>query len=197
MFGDSVNNLDPVSFKNTLRPIQFYEKWSGEANFFLIQGENKTLRGENCLVTFESQDEWHYSLVVDVSQNTSNTDDNKYAFPISGKMNLRKDICEETQSLLFELDLSVTNKVQFEFEKSKDEFNLSHKFLYIITRLMYQTDNRNSYEQANEAEFQSYCRFKKEKKPEISMQIQEMMGKLAQDTSVNFCAVGELSMYNP
>ena len=191
------NSVNPFSFKNAPKPQAFYEKWMGEANFYLLQGEEKTLRGFNCLVSFESQADWEYSLLVDVGENTSNNDNNKYAFPITSKMNIKQDIDEKTNSVIFELELSSTNKVQLEFETSKDDYSLANKFLYIMIRQMYETDNKKGYENGGEKDFQAYWSFKKEKKPELSEAVQEIMEKLSNDKSVNFCAAGELSMYNP
>lgn len=128
------NSVNPFSFKNAPKPQAFYEKWMSEANFYLLQGEEKTLRGFNCLVSFESQADWEYSLLVDVGENTSNNDNNKYAFPITSKMNIKQDIDEKTNSVIFELELSSTNKVQLEFETSKDDYSLANKFLYIMIR---------------------------------------------------------------
>lgn len=197
MFSGYFSNLNPFSFKNAERPKAFFEKWSGEANFWLLQGDEKTKRGNDCLVLFESQSNWEYSLVVDVGQNIANSDGNKYCFPVSSKMNIKQDINEQNNSVIFELDLNATNKIQLEFETTKDDYSLANKFLYIITRLMYQTDNQKGYEGANERDFQEYWSFKKEKKPEISTAVQEIMEKLSKDKSISFCAAGELSMYNP
>jgi len=129
MFGFAFNSLNPWSeTKNTEKKTSFYTSFIGETNFYLIRDGNKELRGNNCAITFLPVSDYQYSISVDPTYfNAAGSE--KWVFPITGKeMNLTQDIPENSNSCIFELDLDKTNKIQFEFETDKDDYNSATKF---------------------------------------------------------------------
>ena len=131
-----------------------------------------------------------------------------YDFPINLDMNLQVLISSGKASYLFHIQNPAYKAcIEFEIyeysdeEDNKDldgelnEFDQSQNFLYIISRMLYQIDKQKGFKDVTDKKvFDSYWSFVEEKS-QITNDAENMYKILNKGKCIEFCAVGELSVF--
>lgn len=173
----------------------FFNGFTALANLYQIKDEEKVLRATNAQVSFSTDKKEFDFFVVIVPSKHENSND-PYYFPIDDQ---RKFCHEENEvdmtiSFFFNIDQEETIKACLEFHVTQDSFEFPSKFLGILTRLIYQMNNKKCYKDAPpDFKFDDLCPpIQGNLNASISETLLTIFEEKKNDKNVEFLALGEM-----
>lgn len=140
----------PQEDKNTEIAHNFFKRYKGNANLFqLNKGEKKLIKNDMVVSFRTDNNDFDFFVVLSTEEKAWKP----YFFPVLKDCGIKFEEVSQERLIAFNFsaDLSQEVLVRLEFPIQGENFEEASKFMQIFVRLMWQTENRKIYTQADKS----------------------------------------------